>query len=65
LYDFLNKLLFVSDDIAGQEACKIERSVSIETVHKIERLQMLLKKYFLKNDEDKSNLKKYLEERNN
>jgi DtxR family Mn-dependent transcriptional regulator len=65
LYDFLNKLLFVSDEVADQEACKIEHSVSVETVHKIERLQILLKKYFLKNDEDMSNLKKYLEERNN
>ncbi|MDR2399987.1 MAG: metal-dependent transcriptional regulator [Endomicrobium sp.] len=64
LYNFLSKLLFVNDEIADQEACEIEHSISIETVHKIERLHLLLKKYFLKNDEDTLNLKKYLEEMN-
>jgi DtxR family Mn-dependent transcriptional regulator len=64
LYDFLNKLLFVNDKVADQEACDIEHSIGLETVHKIERLHLLLKKYFLKNEEDILSLKNYLEEWN-
>jgi DtxR family Mn-dependent transcriptional regulator len=62
LYDFINKLLFVNDEVADQEACEIEHSVGLETVRKIERLNLLLKKYFLKNEEDMLSLKNYLEE---
>jgi DtxR family Mn-dependent transcriptional regulator len=64
LYDFLNKLLFVNDKVAGQEACKIEHSIGHETVHKIEKLHLFLKKYFLKNEEDMLSLKNYLGEWN-
>ncbi|MDR3306838.1 MAG: metal-dependent transcriptional regulator [Endomicrobium sp.] len=62
LYDFLNKLLFINNKTADQEACKIEHSVGFETVRKIEKLHLLLKKYFLKNEEDALSLKNYLKE---
>jgi DtxR family Mn-dependent transcriptional regulator len=64
LYDFLNKLLFVNNKVAGQEACEIEHSIGLESVHKIERLQLFLKKYFLKNEKNILSLKNYLEEWN-
>jgi DtxR family Mn-dependent transcriptional regulator len=65
LYDFLNKLLFVNDEDADQEACKIEHSIGFKSVHKIERLHLLLKRYFVKNEQDMLTLKNYLEERSN
>ncbi|MDR2437154.1 MAG: metal-dependent transcriptional regulator [Endomicrobium sp.] len=64
LYDFLNKLLFVNDETANQEACEMEHAVSIETVRKIEKLHLLLRECFLKNDEDMLKLRKYLEKVN-
>jgi DtxR family Mn-dependent transcriptional regulator len=62
LYDFLNKLLFVNDKVADQEACDIEHSVGLETIHKIEKLFLLLKIIFLKKEEDILSLKNYLED---
>ncbi|MDR1122831.1 MAG: metal-dependent transcriptional regulator [Endomicrobium sp.] len=62
LYNFLNKLLFVNNKVANQEACEIEHSIGLESVRKIEKLHLLLKKYFFKNEEDVLSLKNYLEE---
>ncbi|MDR1662827.1 MAG: metal-dependent transcriptional regulator [Endomicrobium sp.] len=51
LYDFLNKLLFINNKVANQEACDIEHFIGLETVRKIERLHLLLKKYSLKEED--------------
>ncbi|MDR0800008.1 MAG: metal-dependent transcriptional regulator [Endomicrobium sp.] len=61
LYRFLSNMLFIDSKIADREACEIEHSVSLETVHRLERLCTLLKEYFLVRDEDSVNLKRYLE----
>lgn len=61
LYQFLNELLFIDSDIAAKEACEIEHSVSGETIRRLERLYMLLKKHFLVKEEDMENLQEYLE----
>jgi DtxR family Mn-dependent transcriptional regulator len=61
LYNFLNKLLFINNEIAKREACEIEHLVGLETVHKLERLHSLLTKHFLTKDEDVIALKEYLE----
>jgi DtxR family Mn-dependent transcriptional regulator len=61
LYKFLNSLLFIDSKVAEKEACKIEHLVGVETIHKLERLYILLKKYFLTEYEDMINLKEYLE----
>lgn len=60
LYEFLHSLLFIDSAVANKEACDIEHSVGTETVHKMKRLHILFKKYFLTKDEDVVNLKKYL-----
>ncbi|MDR0822634.1 MAG: metal-dependent transcriptional regulator [Endomicrobium sp.] len=60
LYMFLNDLLFIDPQIAVKEACAIEHSISSETIHKLERLYILLKKHFLTKKEDIDNLKDYL-----
>lgn len=62
LYDFLNKLLFVNDKVADQEACDIEHFIGLETIHKIEKLFLLIKTIFLKKEEDILSLKNYLED---
>ncbi|MDR0820044.1 MAG: metal-dependent transcriptional regulator [Endomicrobium sp.] len=61
LYKFLNTLLFIDSKVAEREACEIEHLVGVETIHKLERLYILLKKYFLTEYEDMINLKEYLE----
>jgi len=61
LYKFLNTLLFINSEIAYKEACRIEHSVGIETVQRLERLYNLLEEYFLTKNEDIVNLKEYLE----
>jgi DtxR family Mn-dependent transcriptional regulator len=61
LYKFLNELLFVDPDVAAEEACEIEHSVSAETIHRLERLYKLLKEHFLVKAEDMENLQEYLE----
>ena len=61
LYKFLNGLLFIDNDIASDEACKIEHCVDLETVHRLERLYSLLKKHFLTKPDDMINLQNYLE----
>jgi DtxR family Mn-dependent transcriptional regulator len=63
LYKFLNTLLFINSEIAYKEACRIEHSVGIETVQRLERLYNLLKEYFLMKNEDIANLREYLERR--
>jgi DtxR family Mn-dependent transcriptional regulator len=60
LYQFLHNLLFVDSVVADKEACEIEHLVGIETVHKLEGLHALLKKYFLIKSEDIVNLEEYL-----
>lgn len=61
LYKFLNDLLFVESDVAAEEACEIEHSISGETIHRLERLYKLLKEHFLVKEEDMENLQEYLE----
>ena len=61
LYRFLSNMLFIDSKIADREACEIEHSVGLETIHRLERLCNLLKEYFLVRDEDSVNLKRYLE----
>ena len=60
LYQFLHNLLFIDSVVADKEACEIEHLVGIETVHKLERLHTLLKKYFLTKSEDIVNLEECL-----
>ncbi|MDR3048470.1 MAG: metal-dependent transcriptional regulator [Elusimicrobiota bacterium] len=60
LYMFLNDMLFVEPQTAVKEACSIEHSISSETIHKLERLYILLKKHFLTQKEDTDRLKEYL-----
>jgi DtxR family Mn-dependent transcriptional regulator len=61
LYKFLNALLFIDSKVAEREACQIEHSVSEKTIHRLEGLYVLLKKYFLNEYENMINLKEYLE----
>lgn len=60
LYKFLNTLLFIDSKVAEREACKIEHSISEETIHRLEGLYVLLKRCFLTESEDMVNLKEYL-----
>jgi len=61
VYRFLNTLLFIDSKVAEREACEIEHLVGMETIHRLERLYSLLKKYFLIEYEHMINLKEYLE----
>ncbi|MDR0977983.1 MAG: metal-dependent transcriptional regulator [Endomicrobium sp.] len=61
LYDFLNKILFINDKVAIREACDIEHYIGLETMYKIEKLHLWIKKHFLKSGDDILTLKKYLE----
>jgi DtxR family Mn-dependent transcriptional regulator len=63
LYKFLNEILFVDVKSAVNEACKIEHSVSSETVVKLENLYFLLKEKFFKKKGDINKFKKYLIEK--
>ncbi|MDR2676473.1 MAG: metal-dependent transcriptional regulator [Endomicrobium sp.] len=60
LSNFLNKLLFVKNEIAIKEACEIEHVISSMTIHRFERLYKFLKMCFLKDDKNITSLKKYL-----
>ncbi|MCL2485150.1 MAG: metal-dependent transcriptional regulator [Endomicrobia bacterium] len=61
LFKFFNSLLFLDQSEAEKEACEVEHCVSSETVYKLERLYVLLKKHFLTKPEDMENLRNYLE----
>ncbi len=61
LFSFFNGILFIDSDIAAEEACEVEHCVSAETVHRLERLYLLLKEHFLTKPEDMLNLQNYLE----
>lgn len=62
LYRFFNELLFVDSKTALKEACETEHCVSIDTIHKLERLYFFLKDEILNTPKDMLKFQKFLEE---
>ncbi|MDR3071306.1 MAG: metal-dependent transcriptional regulator [Endomicrobium sp.] len=60
LYRFLHNLLFINNETANKEACKIEHLISVETTRKLEMLHSVLEEHFLEKDGERVNLKECL-----